>query len=96
MSDSNREQRKREKMIRQTKELIQMHRDKVGLSRPSTKSELVPLLSSNLNSSPISMENFVLIGPVLVQFDDDENYLGISDDTDLLELIRRKAPPHDL
>jgi len=38
----------------------------------------------------------VLIGPVLVQFDDDENYLGISDDTDLLELIRRKAPPHDL
>jgi len=96
MSDSNKEQRKREKMIRQTKELIQMHRDKVGLSRPSTKSELVPLLSSNLNSSPISMENFVLIGPVLVQFDDDENYLGISDDTDLLELIRRKAPPHDL
>ena len=96
MSDSNKEQRDRETIIRQTKELIQLHRDKVGLSRPSTKSDLVSLLSKELESSPISMDNFVLIGPVVVRFDDDENYLGISDDTDLLELIRRKAPPHDL
>ena len=52
MSDSDKEQRNRETLIRQTKELIQMHRDKVGLSRPSTKSDLVSLLSSELKSSP--------------------------------------------
>ncbi|MGI9204460.1 MAG: hypothetical protein ACR2Q3_10645 [Woeseiaceae bacterium] len=66
--------------LRQTKELLRMHTEIAGISETGGKAGVMSYLSDNFDTGPIVRGNVILIGPVAIFFDENEDFLRISDD----------------
>jgi len=73
-----------------------MHGEIAGLAESGGKAGVFNFLSETFDFTPEIKGDFVLIGSVMIQFDNDDNFLGLSGATDLLKVLSRKAPPHEL
>ena len=79
MSDAEDKSSITKRRLRQNKELLRMQAEIVGISKKGDKSDVLAFLSDHFDSNPIMKGNTLFVGPVMCAFDDDDNFLEISE-----------------
>ena len=90
MSEFDEIQRAKEKLRGRLDELKRIYGRVMELSNAGGKAAVVEFLSEEFGASPLEKGNDVVIGSKLVQFDEDGQFLGMSDEFQRPNIAIRK------